>query len=147
LQLPNFPSLDVLVLPLRTHCPVMNNGAPLRRILVADDDARIREMLREAVTDFGYDVDVAPDGRTALTKFTDRSADLVITDLMMPGLNGLQLAAELRVLHPGLPIILITGLAGDAELHEARSLGLRIVHKPIGLAALKAAIDAALGAA
>ena len=48
-------------MPLRTHCPVMNNVAPLRRILVADDDARIREMLREAVTDFGYDVDVAPD--------------------------------------------------------------------------------------
>jgi DNA-binding response OmpR family regulator len=115
-----------------------------RRILVIDDDARVLEMLREMVTYFGYDVDVRQDGRTALTKFHDRPADVVITDLMMPGLDGLQVAAELRVLQPRIPIILVTGFAGEASIHEAQRLGLRIVEKPIGVAALKAAIDAAL---
>jgi two-component system C4-dicarboxylate transport response regulator DctD len=69
---------------------------------------------------------------------------VVITDLMMPGLDGLQVAAELRVLQPRIPIILVTGFAGEASIHEAQRLGLRIVEKPIGVAALKAAIDAAL---
>lgn len=111
-----------------------------------DDDARVREMLRDVVTAFGYEVDVADDGRTGLTKFRQRPADVVITDLMMPGLDGLQVAAELRVSHPTVPIILITGLAGDAAVQEARRLGLTIVYKPIGVPALQAAINAALGA-
>jgi DNA-binding response OmpR family regulator len=111
---------------------------------VIDDDARVREMLRDVMTAFGYDVDVADDGLTGLTKFRHRRADVVITDLMMPGLDGLQVAAELRVLGPTVPIILTTGFAGDAAVHEAQRLGLRIVHKPIGVVALKAAIDAAL---
>jgi len=94
-----------------------------RRILVIDDDARVLEMLREVVTYLGYDVDVRQDGRTALTKFHDRPADVVITDLMMPGLDGLQIAAELRVLQPSIPIILVTGFAGEASIHAAQRLG------------------------
>ena len=115
--------------------------------MLIDDDARVREMLREVMTAFGCEVDVAADGRTGLTKFQQRSADVVITDLLMPGLNGLQVAAELRVLHSTVPIILITGFADDAAVHEARRLGLRVVYKPIGVRTLRAAIDAALGAA
>ena len=112
-----------------------------------DDDARVREMLRDVMTAFGYEVDVADDGRAGLIKFRQRPADVVITDLMMPGLDGLQVAAELRVSHPTVPIILITGFAGDAAVNEAHRLGLTIVYKPIAVPALKAVINAVLGAA
>jgi CheY-like chemotaxis protein len=114
--------------------------------LVIDDDARVRETLREVVAHLGYDVEVAQDGSAALTRFHDRPADVVITDLRMPGLDGLQVAAELRFLHPRLPIILITGFAGETSIHEAQRMGLSIVQKPIGVAALKAASAAVLSA-
>ena len=112
-----------------------------------DDDPRVREMLRDAMSVFGYEVNVADDGQTGLAKFRQRPADVVITDLTMPGMDGLQLAAELRGSHPAVPIILITGFAEDAAVHEAHRLGLTIVHKPIGVPALRAAINAALGGA
>jgi two-component system response regulator HydG len=119
---------------------------PKRRILLIDDDARVREMLQELITGFGYDVDVAEDGQAGLNKFKQQPVDLVITDLMMPRVNGLQLAAELRVLHPSVPIILVTGFATDAAAQEARRLGLRMVSKPVGATLLKAAIAAAIEA-
>jgi two-component system, NtrC family, response regulator HydG len=118
---------------------------PKRRILLIDDDARVREMLRDVITAFGYDVDVAEEGQTGHSKFKQQQIDLVITDLMMPGVNGLQLAAELRILHPTVPIILLTGFATAAAAAEARRLGLTILSKPIGGPALKAAIAAAIG--
>ena len=103
-------------------------------------------MLQELITGFGYDVDVAEDGQAGLNKFKQQPVDLVITDLMMPRVNGLQLAAELRVLHPSVPIILVTGFATDAAAQEARRLGLRMVSKPVGATLLKAAIAAAIEA-
>ena len=120
--------------------------APKRRILLIDDDARVREMLRDVIRTFGYDVDIAEGGRTGLMKFNQDPVDLVITDVMMPGVSGLQLAAELRALHPTLPIILLTGLVTGVAVQEAHRLGLTILFKPIRVPALKAAIEAAIRA-
>jgi DNA-binding response OmpR family regulator len=120
---------------------------PESRILVIDDDMRVREMLREVLTTLGYEVDVADRGWTGLAKFSQHPADVVMTDLMMPGLDGLQVAATLRVSHPDVPIILITGAGKDEAIYEARRLGLRIVYKPVGVPALRAAINGALGVA
>jgi CheY-like chemotaxis protein len=118
---------------------------PGRRILLVDDDARVREMLREVITTLGYEVGVAERGDVGLTRFKEHPVDLVITDQMMPGMSGLQLAAEIRVLAPTVPIVLLTGYATEAAAGEARRLGVKILSKPVGAPALADALNAALG--
>jgi CheY-like chemotaxis protein len=118
---------------------------PGRRILLVDDDARVREMLREVITTLGYEVGVAERGDVGLTRFKEHPVDLVVTDQMMPGMSGLQLAAEIRVLAPTVPIVLLTGYATEAAASEARRLGVTILSKPVGAPALADALNAALG--
>jgi len=118
---------------------------PKPRILLVDDDARVRDMLRDVMATFGYDVDVAGDGRTGVEKFREQPIDVIVTDFMMPGITGLDLAAQVRVVDPAMPIILLTGLATLAVLEEARRLRVTVLSKPIGTLALRAALDAALG--
>ena len=120
---------------------------PKPRILLVDDDARVRDMLRDVMATFGYDVDVAGDGRTGVEKFREQPIDVIVTDFMMPGITGLDLAAQVRVVDPAMPIILLTGLATSAVLEEARRLRVTVLSKPIGTLALRAALDAALGLA
>jgi DNA-binding response OmpR family regulator len=116
-----------------------------RRVLLVEDDTRVREMLRDVIAASGYDVQVAAEGETGFLKFQQQPVDLVITDLMMPGIDGLQLAARLRGLDPAVPIILLTGFATPDAVERARRLGLTTVSKPIGVSALKSAIAAAIG--
>ena len=118
---------------------------PKARILLVDDDARVRDMLRDVMATFGYDVDVAGDGRTGVEKFREQSVDVIVTDFMMPGITGLDLAAQVRLVDPAMPIILLTGLATLAVLEEARRLRVTVLSKPIGTLTLRAALDAALG--
>jgi len=118
---------------------------PKPRILLVDDDARVRDMLRDVMATFGYDVDVAGDGRAGMEKFREQPADVIVSDFMMPGITGLELAAQVRVVDPAVPIILLTGLATSAVLEEARRLRVTALSKPIGTLALKAALGAALG--
>lgn len=118
--------------------------APRRRILLVDDDTRVREMLRDVITSFGYDVEVAADGRAGLAKFELHPVDVVLTDFMMPGMTGLELAAHVRVIRPTVPVILLTGFATAAVVEEARRLGVTLMSKPIGTLALKAELAAAL---
>ena len=120
---------------------------PKPRILLVDDDVRVRDMLRDVMATFGYDVDVAGDGRTGVEKFREQRIDVIVTDFMMPGITGLDLAAQVRVVDPAMPIILLTGLATLAVLEEARRLRVTVLSKPIGTLALRAALDAALGLA
>jgi len=114
-----------------------------RRILLVDDDARVREMFRDVMMAFGYDVEVAGDGRAGIDKFKEQPVDVVVTDFMMPGITGLELAAEVRVTHPVVPIIVLTGFASAGVLEEARRLRATLMSKPIGAPALKAEIGRA----
>lgn len=118
---------------------------PKRRILLVDDDVRVREMFRDVILAFGYDVDVAGDGRGGLDKFKEQPVDVVVTDFMMPGITGLELAAQVRLTHPVVPIILLTGFASAGVVEEARRLHATLMSKPVGALALKAALAAALG--
>jgi two-component system response regulator MprA len=80
----------------------------VRRILVVDDEPLIREVLAEVFMDEGYAVDTAADSHEALAAIAAAPPDLLITDIMMPGLSGWDLLGRVRLQHPLLPILLIS---------------------------------------
>ncbi len=81
------------------------------RILITDDDLDLRELLIEAVTNWDYIADVAKDGEEALRKLRMERYDLVVCDLMMPGMDGLTLLKKIKELDPDILVIMITGYA------------------------------------
>lgn len=103
------------------------------RILVVDDDESTRELLRDYLSDAGYDVVVAIDGRQACRLLTFFHIDLLITDLEMPGMDGLQLIRWLRGVQSSCPILLVTGRT-DRELQLCRfgrRAGFECMTKPV----------------
>lgn len=81
------------------------------KILITDDDMDLRELLTEAVKNWGYEVSVARDGDEALRKLRMERFDIVITDLMMPGMDGLALLQKIKDLDKEILVIIITGYA------------------------------------
>jgi DNA-binding NtrC family response regulator len=81
------------------------------KILITDDDIDLRELLTEAVKNWGYEVSVARDGDEALRKLRMERFDIVITDLMMPGMDGLALLQKIKDLDKEILVIIITGYA------------------------------------
>ena len=93
------------------------------RILVVDDDAVIREGLRRVLGMEGYAVETQGNGRLAMDRLQESSFDLLITDLKMPGMNGLEVLQAVRVLQPEMPVILITGYAAVDNAVEVMKNG------------------------
>jgi excisionase family DNA binding protein len=93
------------------------------RVLVVDDEAAIRDLLSKTLALAEYDVDLAPDGRTALERLRLIPYDLLITDLKMPGVDGLAVIREARRLKADIPVIIITGFSTEASAIEAVNLG------------------------
>lgn len=93
------------------------------RILVVDDEDTVREMIAKALLDAQYDVDTAIDGTTALDRLRAADYDLLITDLKMPGMDGLSVIREARRQDTDIPIIIITGASTEASAIEAINLG------------------------
>ena|SRR5581483_1885217 len=88
---------------------------PPHRILVVDDEALVRNLIAEALVDYGYRVDVAADGLEAWNTLQDKYYDLLITDNNMPSMSGLELLDGLRAASRSLPVILVTGTAPERE--------------------------------
>jgi len=84
---------------------------PLCTILLVEDEVRLREVLRMGLVALGFQVLEAGDGRQALEVLaaTGQSVSIVVTDILMPGMDGLELASQLDQRFPGLPILVITG--------------------------------------
>jgi excisionase family DNA binding protein len=93
------------------------------RILVVDDEVGIRELLAKTLAVAEYEVDLAPGGQEALERLHREQYDLLITDLRMPGVDGLTLIREARRYMPQLPIVIITGYSTEASAIEAINLG------------------------
>jgi two-component system response regulator MprA len=83
-------------------------------VLVVDDDAKIAAALRRALIYEGYQVEVAPDGLIALARARERMPDLAILDIMMPGMDGLEVTRRLRA-EGDLPILMLTAKDGTAD--------------------------------
>ena len=84
------------------------------RILVVDDDPEIASFIRRGLAYEGYSVDTAADGNEALSKARDREPDLVILDIMMPGIDGIEVAKRLRA-GGEVPIIMLTARGTTAD--------------------------------
>jgi two-component system response regulator MprA len=78
------------------------------RVLVVDDDPRILSLLRRGLSFAGYAVDTAVDGEAALTAARDRPPDIVVLDVMLPGVDGLEVCRRLRLGDAFLPILMLT---------------------------------------
>ena len=79
-----------------------------KKILVVDDEPNMRELLREELEEEGYEVEAAENGEEALKKFSSGDYDLVILDIEMPGMNGLEVAGKIREMKKDARIILLT---------------------------------------
>ncbi|HEY7450599.1 MAG TPA: response regulator [Vicinamibacterales bacterium] len=91
------------------------------RILVVDDEASIRDLLAKVLKD--YDVDVVPDGRSAVELLRLYPYNLLIVDLKMPGMDGLSVIREGKRLKSDLRVIIITGYSTEASAIDALNLG------------------------
>ena len=107
--------------PSPGRTPAALQGRP--RVLVVDDEETIRELLAKTLALAEYDVDLSTDGRAALERLRIIPYDLLITDLKMPGVDGLTVIKEARRLKPDIPVIIITGFSSEASAIEAVNLG------------------------
>jgi excisionase family DNA binding protein len=120
------------------------NGRP--RVLVVDDEEGIRDLLSKTLQLADYDVDLAEDGRSALDRLRVTPYDLLITDLRMPGVDGLTVIREARRLKSNLPVIIITGYSTEATAIEAIDLGVQgYLTKPFRVPRVLNAAAKALG--
>lgn len=98
-------------------------ATPKKTILVADDDPHIQEVLEVRLASAGYEVILAADGQEALDILARTSVDLVISDIRMPGMDGLQLQAHLEKTAPKLPIIFLTAFGSIQDAVKAIKSG------------------------
>jgi two-component system response regulator (stage 0 sporulation protein F) len=118
------------------------------RVLLVDDEESIRQLLSRML-ESAYDVEVASDGETAmrLLREPDAHYDLLISDLHMPGIDGLMLIREVQRTNPALPAIVITGYSSESSAIAALNLGVAgYLTKPFATSQVLAAAAKALGA-
>jgi len=117
----------------------------MARILLAEDDDQMRGFLSRGLRRAGHAVDAVADGETALQRSHHVEYDLLLADVVMPGIDGIELARRLTARQPGLRIMFITGFAAvamqDERLAPQRP---RILSKPFHLRHLIAEIEALL---
>jgi two-component system NtrC family sensor kinase len=90
-------------------------SAAAGKVLLVEDNADVAEVSQAMLEEIGYTVQLAADARQALVLFEAEEFDLVVSDIVMPGgMNGIELAEELRHRNPGLPIVLVSGYAASA---------------------------------
>ena len=116
-----------------------------RRILLVDDEEIVRQTLGDYLSECGYQVDQAGDGREALKAIEAKDYDLALIDVRMPGIDGLSFLSQVETFRPGMPIIIITG-HGSVEMEDsARELGATgFLLKPVKLLELDGMLEAAL---
>lgn len=141
---------------VRLTLPTMSGGAsgrrgeagaalPVARVLVVEDEAVVREALVAAVVQQGHVALTASDAPEALALIRREPFEAVITDLMLPGGSGLEVARAVRRLRPETPVILVTGWPGRLDAGPLEESGIEaVIEKPVGLAEIGAALATAL---
>src|SRR5215470_4459795 len=114
------------------------------RMLLIDDDSNVREVLEHLLASFGYECQTAADATSGLARFAEGSWDLLLVDVVMPGMSGWALIEAIRRHTPSVPVVLITGLNQPAVMQRARSWRLPVIAKPFRADALQAVVVEAL---
>lgn len=116
-------------------------------ILLAEDDDSMRTYLARALEKVGYRVVAVEHGLAALPLLESEPFDLLLTDIVMPGVDGIALALKATKDRPAMPVVLMTGFAEEQQrAHNLEALIDRVVSKPFSLKEICAAVDAALQA-
>ena len=90
------------------------------RVLLVEDDDDNRELMTEVLEAAGYQVVTAASGREGLRKLSEQPADVVITDVGMPGMGGLEVARAAKEIVPRVPVVIVTGYAEREDITSAR---------------------------
>jgi two-component system, NtrC family, response regulator HydG len=115
-------------------------------ILIVDDAPEVRAFLSEALRTLGYEVHAASGANEALALAARTPFNLVLCDLRLPGVRGLELVESLRGLDPDRAVIILTGVSSDdPDVRRLREGGTAVLHKPVRLAQLQTAVAKALG--
>jgi CheY-like chemotaxis protein len=112
--------------------PAAIDGGAGERILVVEDDEDVREYVVEALQALNYKVSAAPDAASALSQVKENTFDLLLTDVILPGMNGRQLADELKTSHGSVKVLFMTGYSRNAIVHQGRlDPGVQLLQKPV----------------
>lgn len=115
------------------------------RILVVDDEEMIRDMLSDMFSSMGYKVKVARDGQVAIAQIENEPFEIVITDLKMPGMSGLELLQRVQKINPDICVLIITGYSTIESAVNAMKLGAYdYICKPFELDEMKVIIEKAV---
>jgi DNA-binding NtrC family response regulator len=115
------------------------DGAQGGRVLLVDDDPAYGEYVRRVLTSSGFDVTHQPDAESALARVRAERWELLITDIRLPGMNGLELLERVREAAPGLPVAVLTGHASvDYAVSALRGAAAEFLQKPVSRADLVA---------
>src|SRR2546421_6620291 len=117
----------------------------MANLLIVDDELSMRQFLTHLFQREGHSIRVAENGKAAMTQLRQQPADVIISDVKMPDMGGIELLRAARELHPDVEIIMMTAFANEQTAHEAFLLGaFDFVHKPFDNELLKEKVSRAL---
>ena len=117
-----------------------------QRVLIVDDEESARHGLKELIARWGYEAETAADGLIALQRVDNFSPSVVITDVIMPNLDGFQLLSRLRQSHPEILVVLLTGQGSvDAAIRSVKEEGaFYYFEKPVDMRSLQLVLKKAI---
>ncbi len=114
----------------------------VKRILIVDDEEDVRLFLRDFLNDHEYQVDTAGSGEEALEKIAKNVPNVLLLDIMMPGMDGLQTLEAVKSKNPQVTVIMITALKDEARIVKAKKLGAHdYIVKPFSLSYLESELN------
>lgn len=123
----------------------MTPTEPSARILVAEDNPSVREFIVRSLTGIGYDVTAVADGQQALDVLVNERFAVLVTDIVMPNVDGIALALKAVRLFPDLRIVMISGYAQERmRAHNLDALVHRVIAKPFAMEEICGAVKDAL---
>ena len=132
---------------MKTHSSAIGKAARSLDVLIVDDDPLILTVVDLMVRHAGHTARTASDGNAALDVLADSASDIIVSDIRMPGMDGLELARVVRRDYPQIPIILMTGYLSEYSSGSAEEIGIEgILKKPFKSTDLIAAITRAVPA-
>ena len=118
----------------------------MKKILVVDDDEKVRNLLVRFLSGLGYQLQSAADGDAALAQLEKERPDTLLLDLVMPGASGLEVLRGARQLYPDLPVIILSGQADEELARQALKAGAYdFFLKPFDLKAVEEHLSTKLG--
>lgn len=125
----------------------MTDSVDVRHVLVADDEASVRDFVERALNYAGFAVTTVEDGQQALEKLQERSYDLLLTDIVMPELDGIALALKASKDYPEMKILMMSGYANQRQrAHNLDVLAHEVLSKPFSLEEITRKVSKTLAA-